>query len=141
MNYSLLLYQLPAIFAAVPMVHRLLPFSVAARAVPLMYFLVALVVMALPGSVCVALGAAGLIAMLHVRLGEHPSKVSPPDMEEVLNKFALAYDYIVGHLLVLTDRSKQEPIVDDSPEDGKPEHAEPPPPLEHPIRQHIPHLD
>ena len=47
MAYIDLLWQLPAIFTAVPMLARLLPFRLPARAVPLFYFIVALIVLRL----------------------------------------------------------------------------------------------
>lgn len=143
-----LLYQVPAIFTAVPMVHRLLPFKLPARALPLFYFIVSFMVMLMPGRICLALGAAGLISMLHIRLGENLANASPPDMKEVANALALGWDYIVTHLQMLpisrvdpaTGRLKA-PMVHDSSEDGNQDYAEPPPVPEHKIRQHVPHLD
>lgn len=141
MDYSHLLYQLPAIFTAVPMLHRLLPFRLAERAIPLFYVIVSVLVMALPGSLCLALGAAGLVSYLHNRIGVRLTAESPPDMAEVANKLALAWDYIVTHLPALPVKGQQEPIVHDSPEDGKEAYQEPPSPPEERIRSHIPHLD
>jgi hypothetical protein len=136
-----LTWQVPAIFTAVPLVHRLLPFKLAARAMPLFYFLVSVLVMTLPGSVCLALGAAGLVSMLHSRVGVSLSTEPGPDMEAVANWIAVAWDYMVTHLPVLpTNKSKQVTIVDDDPEDGNTEYAEPPKPPERPIAQRIPHL-
>lgn len=146
-----LLYQLPAAFTAVPMLARLLPFKLAERAIPLFYFLVCLLVMAMPGSVCLALGAAGLMSMLHVRLGEKLANVPGPDMAEVLNKLALGWDYTVTHLPLLPAKGKQVVMVDGGPvdvnqehddtEDDNKEYQEPPHPPEARIAQRIPHLD
>lgn len=143
MAYTDLLWQLPAIFAAVPMAHRLLPFAVPARARPLMYFVVSLVVMLMPGRVDLALGAAGLISMLHIRLGENPAHVAPPDMKEVANKLALGWDYLVKKTTsaIRLPVTSKEIIVDDGSGDVNEAYQEPPPPPEHQIRQHIPHLD
>lgn len=139
-----LLWQVPALFTAVPMLHRLLPFRLAERAIPLFYVLVSVLVMALPGSLCLALGAAGLVSFLHNRIGLRLAVEAPPDMPEVVNKLALAWDYIVTHL----PRSwppgttgKQEPIVHDDGEDDNPAYQEPPSPPKDRIRSHIPHLD
>ena len=141
MSYTDLAWQLPAVFTAVPMVHRLLPFRLPARALPLFYFIVALVVMALPGSVCIALGAAGLVSMIHIRLGENLANDAPPDMEEVMNKLALAWDYIVTHLPGKPVVPKPGAILHDSSEDDNTEYAEPPSPPEGRVVPHIPHLD
>src|ERR1700761_9522886 len=144
MAYIDLLWQLPAIFTAVPMLARLLPFRLPARAVPLFYFIIALIVMAVPGYVCLALGAAGLISAIHLRLGEKLTAIDPPDMSEVANKLALAWDYIVTHLpdrLRLSHKTSEVPSVDDSPEDDNLDYAEPPRPPEAKITQRIPHLD
>lgn len=136
-----LLWQVPAIFTAVPMLHRLLPFRLAERAIPLFYVLVSVLVMALPGSLCLALGAAGLVSFLHNRIGLRLAVEAPPDMAEVVNKLALAWDYIVTHLPVLPVGTQQSPTVDDGPEDVKEAYQEPPSPPEDRIRSHIPHLD
>lgn len=146
MDYTPLLWQLPAIFTAVPMVARLLPVKIPPRAVPLLYVVVSLVVMALPGRVCLALGAAGLVSMIHVRLGENLSATEPPDMTEVANKLALAWDYIVTHLPILPVHRRQVSVSHDTPEDASPEddvipYDEPPRPPEARITQRIPHLD
>ena len=145
MKWTDLIYQLPAVFTAVPMVHRLLPFKLAARAIPLFYFIVALVVMALPSSVCVALGAAGLVSMLHIRLGENLANAEPPDMSEVMNKLALAWDHMVISLprfLIVPVNGKvpETAMIHDDSEDDNPVFAEPPSPPEGKIPQRIPHL-
>jgi hypothetical protein len=136
-----LLWQVPAIFTAVPMVHRLLPFKLPERAIGLFYVLMSVVVMALPGSLCLSLAAAGLVSFLHNRIGVRLSAEAPPDMAEVANKLALAWDYIVTHLPVLPVKVQQAPMVDDNPEDVKEPYQEPPSPPEDRIRSHIPHLD
>lgn len=147
-----LLYQLPAAFTAVPMLARMLPFKLAERAIPLFYFLVCLLVMALPGSVCLALGAAGLMSMLHVRLGEKLSAIDGPDMAEVANKLALGWDYMMTHLPrylmipvfkghSIPDPPKDATPEDDDAEDDNPGYQEPPPEPEARIAQRIPHLD
>lgn len=142
-----LLYQLPAAFTAVPMLARLLPFKLAERAIPLFYFLVCLLVMAMPGSVCLALGAAGLMSMLHVRLGERVSDIPGPDMAEVANKLALGWDYILTHLPryliipVSKAHSLHDAVEDDNSEDDSQAYQEPPHPPEATIAQRIPHLD
>lgn len=143
-----LLYQLPAIFTAAPMVARLLPFRLPKRVVPLFYFIVSLVVMLMPGRVDLALGAAGLISMLHLRLGENLANGEPPDMKEVANTLALGWDYIVTRLQALPisrvgpgTGHLDAPTVHDGTEDGKEAYPEPPSPPEERIRNHIPHLD
>jgi hypothetical protein len=136
-----LLYQVPAIFTAVPMVHRLLPFKLPERAIALFYVLVSVLVMALPGSLCLSLAAAGLVSFLHNRIGVRLSTETPPDMAEVANKLALAWDYIVTHLPVLPVKIQQPPTVDEDPEDVKEPYQEPPSPPEDRIRNHIPRLD
>lgn len=140
-----LLYQVPAIFTAVPMVHRLLPFRLAERAIPLFYVLMSVLVMALPGSLCLALGAAGLVSFLHNRIGVRLSAEAPPDMAEVANKIALAWDYIVTHLprflIVPVFPDLRKPMVHDDAEDDKEPYQEPPSPPEGKIPQRIPHLD
>ena len=141
-----LLYQVPAIFTAVPMVHRLLPFKLPERAIGLFYVLVSVLVMAMPGSLCLALAAAGLVSYLHNSIGVRLSTEAPPDMAEVANKLALTWDYIVTHLpkfpvIPVPPGSNQEPIVHDEPEDGKEPYQEPPSPPEDRIRKHIPKLD
>ena len=146
MDYSHLLYQLPAIFTAVPMVHRLLPFRLAERAIPLFYVIVSVLVMALPGGLCLALGAAGLVSYLHNRIGVRLSAEAPPDMAEVANKLALTWDYIVTHLpsrflIPVRPGGNQDSTVDDSSEDVKEAYQEPPSPPEARVAQRIPHLD
>jgi len=135
-----LLWQVPAIFTAVPMVHRLLPFRLAERAIPLFYVLVSVVVMALPGSLCLALGAAGLVSFLHNQIGVRLSAEAPPDMSEVANKLALAWDYIAVHLPKLAVSATND-TVHDGPEDVNEAYQEPPSPPEGRITQRIPHLD
>lgn len=148
MNFLPLLWQVPAVFTAVPMVARLWPVKLAPRAIPLFYFIVALVVMALPGRVDLALAAAGLVSILHQHVGVKLSAEEPPDMKEVANNLALAWDYIAPHLPVsywpLTWPPKRQALsVDDTPEDGNPEHEdyqEPPVAPEGKIPQRIAHL-
>ena len=149
MTFTSLAWQLPAMFTAVPMLHRLLPFKLPERAYPLFYFLVCLVVMFLPGRIDLALGAAGLLSMIHIRLGEHLSHVEPPDMQEVANKAALAWDYIAVHLLSsrwpsLRRPGGKAPVSHDSPDDATPEddtgYQEPPKVPDEPIARTIPHL-
>jgi hypothetical protein len=143
-----LLWQLPAVFTAVPLVHRLLPFKLAARAIPLFYAIVSLVVMAMPDRVDLALAAAGLISLIHNRMGLRLSEDPPPDMkqvrEAVSNAGALAWDYIVSYLQkARTAGSSQEPIVHDKPDDDNSEHEEfpdPPKPPEGKVTQRIPRL-
>jgi hypothetical protein len=140
-----LLWQVPAIFSAVPMIHRLLPFRLAERAIPLFYVLVSVLVMALPGSLCLALGAAGLVSYLHNQIGVRLSAEAPPDMAEVANKLAVAWDYIVTHLQMLpvnrATPAAYETTVDDDSEDVKEAYQEPPSPPEARVAQRIPHLD
>lgn len=139
-----LLWQLPAIFTAVPMAARLLPFKLAARAIPLFYFIVSVVVMALPGRLCLALGAAGLISMLHVRLGENLTATDPPDMKEVANKLALAWDHIVltlpRFLVIPVNGRNTDLTVHDGSEDGNEAYQEPPSPPEAKRASRIPAL-
>lgn len=150
MSFLFLLWTLPAGFTAVPMVNRLLPFKLPERAIPLFYFLVVLLCMFLPCRVDLALGAAGLLSMIHLRFGESLAKTEPPDMSEVANHLALAWDYMVTHLPLLPVKGKQVTIVHDDSEDGNPEdedteddnpdYQEPPHPPEEPIARRIEHL-
>ena len=78
MTYLSLAWQVPALFTAVPMVARLLPVKLPERAIPLLYVVVALIVFALPAEVCLAMGAAGVVSMVHVRLGENLTAIDPP---------------------------------------------------------------
>lgn len=123
------------------MVHRLLPFKLPERAIGLFYVIVSVLVMALPGSLCLALAAAGLVSFMHNRIGVRLSAETPPDMTEVANKLALAWDYIVTHLPVLPVKGQQESMVHDSAKDDKEAYQEPPSPPEHKRRSYIPHLD
>ena len=109
------------------------------RAIPLLYVVVALIVFALPAEVCLAMGAAGLVSMVHVRLGENLAAIPAPDMPEVVNKLALAWDRLVqgyGYLLAVVPLGdKHATSIHDSPEDDDPEHdqqeyPEPPRPPE-----------
>lgn len=152
MNHELLalLWQLPAIFTAVPLVHRLLPFKLAARAIPLFYSVVSLLVMLLPGRVCLALAAAGLVTILHSKVGLSLSAEEPPDMQAVTARLRTAYDTISGLLVLGYERLflaaagiPQVPIVDDKPGDDNLEHDEhpdPPRPPQARITQRIPHI-
>ncbi len=124
MSYIDLAWQVPAIFTAVPMLARMLPVKLPTRAIPLFYFVVSLVVMALPGSTCLALGAAGLVSMIHVRLGENLTATDPPDMRDVANKLALVWDYAVTHLPALPVRSGQDASIHELLEDDNTEHDE-----------------
>src|SRR6185437_2036543 len=143
-----LLWQIPAVFTAVPLVHRMLPFKLAARAIPLFYAIVSLVVMALPDRLDLALAAAGLISLIHNRMGLRLSEDPPPDMkqvrEAVSNASALTWDYIVTYLQkVRKSGPSQEPIVHDDSDDDKSEHEEfpdPPKPPEGHVTQRIPRL-
>lgn len=142
MDYSHLLYQLPAIFTAVPMLHRLLPFRLAERAIPLFYVIVSILVMAMPGGLCLALGAAGLVSYLHNRIGVRLSAEGPPDMAEVANKIALAWDYAVTRTSwIKVPVPSNVTTVDDDAEDVKEAYQEPPSPPEARVAQRIPHLD
>lgn len=126
------------------MVHRMLPVKLAQRAIPLFYFIVSLAVMALPGRVDLALGAAGLISMIHVRLGENLAHGDPPDMQEVFGKLYLGWDYIVKYLQTLpVSRVRpvsKEPTVHDDAEDDNPGYQEPPSPPEAKKVSRIPQL-
>lgn len=150
MDFITLLWICPAIFTAVPMIGRLLPFKLPPRAIPLLYFLVALLCMFLPCRVDLALGAAGLISMFHVRLGESLAEVEAPDMAAVANGLALAWDYMVTHLPLLPVKGTKTVIVhddldddnteDDDPGDDNQDYQEPPKPPDQPIARRIPHL-
>lgn len=150
MSFLFLLWVLPAGFTAVPMLHRLLPFKLPERAIPLFYFLVVLLCMFLPCRVDLALGAAGLLSMIHLRFGESLAKAEPPDMSEVANHLALAWDYMVTHLPLLPVKGTKSIIVHDDDEDDKPgddvldddnqDYQEPPKPPDEPIARRIPHL-
>jgi len=126
----------------------MLPFKLAARAIPLFYAIVSLVVMALPDRLDLALAAAGLISLIHNRMGLRLSEDPPPDMkqvrEAVSNASALTWDYIMAYLhKVRRSGPFQEPIVHDSSEDdnsGHEEFPDPPKPPEGKITQRIPRL-
>ena len=139
MTYLSLAWQVPALFTAVPMVARLLPVKLPERAIPLLYVVVALIVFALPAEVCLAFGAAGLVSMIHVRLGENLAAIPAPDMPEVVGKLALAWDRLVqgfGYLLAVVPLGdKHAKSIHDSPDDDDPRHdqekyPEPPRPPE-----------
>lgn len=150
MDFVDLAWILPAAFTAVPLVHRLLPFKLPERAYPLFYFLVTLVCFFLPCRVDLALGAAGLLSIIHLRFGEHLAKTEPPDMQAVANSLALAWDHIVTHLPGWSARTHQVTIVhddseDDNPDDGgadddNPDYQEPPKPPEQRATPRIAHL-
>lgn len=151
MSYLSLLWQVPAIFTAVPLVHRMLPFKLAARAIPLFYAIVSLVVMTMPDRLDLALAAAGLVSLAHNRMGIRLAQDPPPDMklvrETVANWSALTWDYISTRL-PRSLASRLEPILDDKPGDGNPEDAsskdehyqEPPKPPDGKVPPRIPHL-
>lgn len=128
--------------------HRLLPVKLAARAIPLFYSVVALIVMALPDRVDLALAAAGLISLIHNRMGLRLSEDPPPDMkqavETVSNVAALTWDYITAYLQrVRPSVPSEDSSVDEDSEDDKPEHddhPDPPRPPEGKIPQRIPRL-
>lgn len=150
MSFLFLLWVLPAGFTAVPMLHRLLPFKLPDRAIPLFYFLVVLLCMFLPCRVDLALGAAGLLSILHLRFGESLAKTEPPNMSEVANHLALGWDYFVTHLPTFGSKSPKTLTVHDDDEDDKPsddvldddntEYQEPPHPPPEPTLRRIPHL-
>ena len=149
MTYLSLAWQVPALFTAVPMVARLLPFKLPERAIPLLYVVVALIVFSLPAEVCLAFGAAGLVSLVHARLGESVAAIPAPDMPEVVNKLAVAWDRLVqgyGYLLAVVPLGdKHATIIHDSPDDDDPGHdqgkyPEPPrPPESRPVSR-IPSL-
>jgi hypothetical protein len=153
MSFLQLAWQIPAIFTAVPMVARMLPFKLALRAVPLFYAIVSLVVMTMPDRIDLALAAAGLVTLLHNRVGVSVAGEEPPDMQAVgarlrsgyavtVYLLSTAYDtistwWMTGHL------SLRSPTVHDGPDDGKPrddDYQEPPPPPAEGIPKHIPDL-
>lgn len=148
MNLLPLLWQVPAIFTAVPLVHRMLPFKLAARAIPLFYTIMSLLVMAVPDRLSLALAAAGLVSYIHNRMGLRLAEDGPPDMklvrETVANWSALAWDYIAVHLPRSPSGSLSlDPTVHESPEDdnsGHEEYQEPPKAPPEKIPQRIPHL-
>jgi len=108
--------------------------------------------MALPDRLDLALAAAGLISLLHNRMGLRLSEDPPPDMrkvaEDVGNWVVLACDYISTHLprsliIPVWGKGLEEPIVHDDSDDDKPEHEEfpdPPKPPEGHVTQRIPRL-
>lgn len=99
-----LAWQLPAGFTAVPLVHRLLPFRLPVRAIPLFYFLVLLVVLFLPVRIDLALGAAGLLTILHGRLGLELAGAEPPDMAKVRERAGEAVSYLALGYALLAER-------------------------------------
>lgn len=150
MNLLPLLWQVPAIFTAVPMIARLLPFKLATRAIPLFYTLVSLVVMTMPDRLDLALAAAGLVSYLHQHVGVRLSAEEPPDMQEVADKLRRGYDVMANLLVMGYERvsraaprnSVQDPTLHDEPDDGNPEHeySEPPKAPPEKIPKHIPRL-
>lgn len=138
------------------MIARLLPFKLAPRAVPLFYFLVSLAVMAMPGRIDLALAAAGLVTLLHNRVGLRLAGEEPPDMQEVTAKLRRGYATTVyllssgyDQLALLASRlSGQAPKLPDAPGDGNPEddssgdesYQEPPPAPPDRIPKYIPDL-
>ena len=149
MTYLSLAWQVPALFTAVPMVARLLPLNCPSRAVRVLYVVVALIVFALPAEMCLAMGAAGLISMIHVRLGENLASIPAPDMPGVVGKLALAWDRLAqgyGYLLAVVPLGdKHATSIHDSQDDDDTEHdqqeyPEPPrPPESRPVPR-IPRL-
>ena len=150
MDFMSLLWIAPAIFTAVPMVGRMLPFKLPERAIPLFYFLVVLLCMFLPCRVDLALGAAGLLSILHLRFGESLAKAEPPNMSEVANHLALVWDYMITRLprksgwgsrsLIVHDEDEDVESEDDALDDDNTEYQEPPHPPDEPTLRRIPHL-
>lgn len=153
MTYLDLLWQIPAIFTAVPMVHRLLPFKLSARAIPLFYAVISWIVMAMPDRIDLGLAAAGLVTILHQRVGLSLSTAEPADVQVAVSWCRSAYSTMANLLVLGLDslsvavRPSQRPIVDDSPDDDKPgdddpehdEHPDPPHPPPNPVSR-IPRL-
>lgn len=155
MNFLPLAWQIPAIFTAVPMVARLLPFKLALRAVPLFYTVISLLVMTMPDRIAMAMAAAGLVTLLHHRVGVSVTDGEPPDMREVSAKLRRAYAttvYLLSSaydwLAVQAGRlSGMEQTIhggpdDVNPEDGVPgkDYSEPPPAPPEAVPKHIPDL-
>jgi hypothetical protein len=119
-------------------VARLWPVKLADRAIPLLYVVVSLIMMAMPAYVCLAFGAAGLVSMVHAHLGESVASIPPPDMKETIGKLYLGWDRVVQHLQTLPwsridprrSTSMDALLDDDSPEDDQREYQEPPRPPE-----------
>ena len=137
MTYLSLAWQVPALFTAVPMVARLLPFKLPERAIPLLYVVVALIVFALPAEMCLAFGAAGLVSMIHVRLGENLTAIDPPDMPKVANNLAVAWDWLVtwqrlswSRAIPRKSASLDDILEDDDSGHDQGEYPEPPRPPE-----------
>jgi hypothetical protein len=149
MTHIDLLWQVPAIFTAVPMVHRLLPFKLAARAIPLFYAVISWLVMAMPDRIDLGLAAAGLVTLLHNRVGLSLSTEQPADLAVAKTWLRETYASISG-LLVLgyewvaaTRPAVQDETVHDDDEDGKSEHEkfpDPPKPPPGNVPQRIPRL-
>lgn len=153
MNLLPLLWQIPAVFTAVPLVHRLLPFRLAARAIPLFYTVISWLVMMMPDRIDLGLAAAGLITLLHRRLGVTLATEEPADVQVLVtwlrdtyqvmaNLLVLGYDY-ASRAAPRNTHLVQDPTVHDKPEDGKPEddgYQEPPKAPPGKITQRIPHL-
>ncbi len=118
MTYLSLAWQVPAIFTAVPMVHRLLPFRLAARAIPLFYVIVSVLTMLLPTQVCLAMGAAGLVSWVHARMGLGLSDDPGPDMNETIGKLMTWWESVVTYLQTLPWSRVRPAPKDASPEDG-----------------------
>jgi hypothetical protein len=155
MNYLSLAWQIPAVFTAVPMLARLWPTTLAPRAIPLFYFLVSLAVMAMPDRINFALAAAGLVTLLHSKVGLRLGGEEPPDLRAAAAKLRSAYAvtaYLLSsgydQLALLAGRlSGYTPTIHDVPEDGKPEdgepgkdYQEPPPAPPDRVPKHIPEL-
>lgn len=155
MNFLALAWQIPAVFTAVPMLARLWPTKLALRAIPLFYFLVSLVVMAMPDRIDMALAAAGLVTLLHSRVGLRLGGEEPPDLRATAAKLRTGYATTVYLLssgydwLSLTAGrlsgyvpTVHDPPVDGNPEDGEPgiDYQEPPQAPPDAVPKHIPDL-
>lgn len=140
MTFLPLVWQLPAIFTAVPLVHRLLPFKLAARAIPLFYAVISWLVMAMPDRIDLGLAAAGIVTILHRKFGLSLSTEEPADVQVAVAWCRNAYQVMTNLLVLgfdslsLATRPSKDPTVHPDPGDGNPgdespehdEHPEPP---------------
>lgn len=128
MIFLALAWQLPALFTAVPVVNGLLPVKVTERVVPLLYFLVALVVMVLPTIVCLALGAAGVVTLLHRFSGYSALSVPDPEVKRMWQALGEGYALLATRFPAIPWPTKHVTINHGDDQDEHPGIPEPPPP-------------
>lgn len=124
MDYLHLLYELPAIVSGTTMLAYLWPRKITPHFVPLLTFIVALIVLALPGYIDIALALVLPVALLHAWLGVSLTGHDPikaPSLKEIREKIKPAKfelrqfvtrAYMPGGVPAKTP--DDEPVVEDS---------------------------